>query len=104
MQLEAGRPAPSRFDERDQLFAVPAAEEVGGILWIRRHGPKAGKRRERRARPLPAVPDEILDAPDARAGGIATRRLGIPCREVERAVSRPSKRRAAVRRATGHGA
>src|SRR2546422_8592946 len=73
---------------------VLAVEEVGGVFRIRRHGAKPRKRPKRRARPLPAVPDEILDAPVARAGGIAARGLGIPAGEVEDAFSRPCRLRA----------
>src|SRR3989442_7272278 len=62
---------------------VLAVEEVGGVFRIRRHGAKPRKRPKRRARPLPAVPDEILDAPDARAPPMASRRVGIPAPQTE---------------------
>src|SRR5882672_3359747 len=66
----------------DEVLAV---EEIGRVLWIRRHRPESWKRRERRARPFPSIPDEILDAPRAGTGRMGARRLGIPAREVEHA-------------------
>ena len=67
----------------DQVLAV---EEVRRVFRIRRHRAKPRERRERRAGPFPAVADEILDAPGARARGMAADRLRIPARKVEDAV------------------
>src|SRR5690349_17517932 len=65
---------------------VLAVEEICGVLGIRRHGAEAWKGRKLSAGPLPAVADEILDAPRARSFRMTPRGLGIPAREIEDAV------------------
>src|SRR5207249_3897024 len=52
----------------DEMLAV---KKIGRVLRIRRHRGEAREWRERRARPLPSVADEIFHAPRARAGRMA---------------------------------
>jgi len=63
--------------------------KIGRVLRVRRHRLKARKRPERRARPLPSVPHEILGAPGASACGMAADRFGIPTRKIEHALRGP---------------
>src|SRR5258705_11956374 len=61
---------------------VLAVEEVGGIALVARDvGGEAGQAREHAARPLPAVADQILHAPAARALGMRTHRRRPPVAE-----------------------
>src|SRR5580765_1324739 len=92
---------------QDEVLAV---EKFGGLDGIARHGLKAGEAVKDRRGPLPAVADQIVDAPGARAGGIGADGNGIPVRKAEVAPCRIGRRvaprlrpldafRSAVRRA-----
>src|SRR4029079_10169859 len=65
---------------------VRAGEEVGGgrRIGVDRAQPREGC--EHGARPLPAVADEIVDAPGAATGGMRAGWLRIPPVEAEHAV------------------
>src|SRR5258706_1759074 len=66
---------------------VFAVEEVGGIALVAWDvGGEAGQAREHAARPLPAVADQILHAPGARALGMRTHRRRRPVAEADIAV------------------
>src|SRR5581483_7007320 len=65
-----------------EMFLV---EEVRGVFGVRRQRREAREWRERRARPLPAVANEIVNAPCAPAVRTAACRLRIPTREIEHA-------------------
>src|SRR5580692_3461576 len=68
---------------------VLAVEEVGRVAGVGAGpGGEAGERGEGRGRPLPAVPDELLHPPRARAFGVAARGERGPAEEAEVAVAR----------------
>src|SRR5215467_15164128 len=68
-------------------YIMLAIEEIRGIAWVERHGCEARKRRKLRARPLPAVSDEIADAERACSGRVRADRRRIPRLKIEIAVT-----------------
>src|SRR5215467_1548825 len=66
---------------------MQAVVEVCRIVGIERQGRKSWKRRELRARPLPAIANEIVDAERAGTRGMRAHRGGIPGMEVKIAVA-----------------
>src|SRR5216684_792114 len=62
---------------------VLAVEEVRGVQGIRRHWREAGEAVKDRRGPLPAITDEVFDAPGAGAGRIRADRYRIPVCESE---------------------
>src|SRR5437588_5114869 len=67
---------------------VLAVEEVRRIDGIRRHWRETVEAAERRLRPLPAVADEVVYAPRARARRVRADRDRVPVREAEVAARR----------------
>src|SRR6185503_6889828 len=75
-----GRPEKLRGRRRrrplqDEVIAV---EEVGGVFRVGGLGAESREGSERRARPLPAVADQIVDPPRAAPFGPAAGRLRVP--------------------------
>src|SRR5579884_4355015 len=65
-----------------------AVEEIGAVLRLACHWFESLERREDAARPFPAVADEIVNAPSARARGMRVHGLRIEAFETEIAVQR----------------
>src|SRR4029079_15541743 len=64
----------------DEMLTV---EEVRRVFRIRRHRLETGEGAERRARPFPTVPNQILDAPGTRPYWMCAGGFWIPAREIE---------------------
>src|SRR5262252_2310091 len=66
---------------------MPAIKEICGIAWIERHRGESRERGELRARPFPAVSDEVVNAERAGARRIRTHRRRIPGTKIKIAVA-----------------
>src|ERR1700686_1072951 len=73
---------------------VLAIEEIRGIPGIERKWLESRERRKRRARPFPAIPDEIGDAEVADALRVRSRGNQVPTLEIKIAVPRRGRFRA----------
>src|SRR5690242_549255 len=68
-------------------YIMPAIKEICGIARIKGHGHESRKRRELRARPLPAVSDEVVKAERAGACGMRADGRRIPGVKIKIAVA-----------------